>query len=65
MGMMESDVTAAIALDEFVRPIGDDIVGSRMRHRAYDEQSGYECVNEQFNFHSVFFWSCVLQSVPL
>ena len=48
-------VTAPIALDEFMRPIGDDVVGSRMRHRAHDEQSGNKCGNEQFNFHSVFF----------
>ena len=44
-----------MALDEFVRTIGDDVMVSRMRHGAHNEQSGNECGNEQFNFHSVFF----------
>ena len=44
-----------MALDEFVRTIGDDVMVSRMRHGADNEQSGNECGNEQFNFHSVFF----------
>ena len=44
-----------MALDEFVRLIGNDVVGSCMYHGAHDEQSGNECGYEQFNFHSSSF----------